>query len=285
MPQQPNIPQVPQSNFGAAVDAAAAYQEHLVEARLVEVAVPYRLVPDVVLANVKIAERFLAARRDEIAEHLPKVHLPDLEGLGRLALGFKFAAMQADGIEPSENEINHVMAEARDLRGKLLPAVKSLAAAGLVPQATYDRIARGRGARDTAEDCVSLAQVFRERGAALEGKHPITPEQVDRAALVGSWLLQNMKVAGARAEKAPPPEAVEIRNRMAALLSARYAKLQAAAHYFEPDTWEEVVPPLMSRPAPRRAKAERAPEPAAPPAQTQTPPAQEPPASKSTLMN
>ncbi len=268
MPQQPIDPQASQNHLTDAVDAAAAYQEHLAEARLVEAAVPYRLVPDVVLANVKIAERFLAARRDDIAEHFPKVHLPDLEGIGRLALGLKFAAMQADGIEPSESEINELMAESRELRGKLLPALKSLTAAGLVSPATYDRIARGRGARDTAEDCVSLAQVFREGGAALDGKHPITPEQVDRAALVGSWLLQHMKQAGTRAEKAPPPEAVEIRNRMAALLSARYAKLQALAHYFVPDAWEEVVPPLMSRPAPRRAKAEKAPEPAAPPAQS-----------------
>lgn len=266
MPQQNNESQASITDLSSAADAAAAYQEHLAEARTVAKPAPYRLGPDLVLANIKSAERYVAARRDEIQEHFPKIDIAHFDGLGRLALGLKFAAMAAEGIGPSESEVSAVLAEARGLRGKLLPALASLAASGLVPQETYERIARGRGTRDVAEDCVAAAQVFRDGGAALDGKHPVTAEQIERAALVGSWLLQQLRPAEARAEKAPKPEAVEIRNQMATLLSERYAKLQAVAHYFEGDAWLEAVPPLMTRPAPRReaAKAPEAPEPPPP---------------------
>ncbi|HSN97013.1 MAG TPA: hypothetical protein VLS89_01910 [Candidatus Nanopelagicales bacterium] len=266
MPQNVSDSQAFTSDLSHAVDAAAAYQENLAEARGVVKPAPYRLVPDLVLANIKNAERYVAARRDDIQEHFPRVNIAHFDGIGRLALGVKFAAMVAEGSGPSESEVSVVLGEARELRGKLLPAVGALAASGLVPQATYERIARGRGTRDVAEDCVGLAQVFREGGAALDGKHPVTPDQIERAALVGSWLLQQLRPAEARAEKAPKPEAVEIRNQMATLLSERYAKLQAVAHYFEGDGWLEAVPPLMTRPAPRR-EAAKAPE----------APAQEPP--------
>lgn len=253
-----------------AVDAAAAYQENLAAARDVKTTAPYRLVPDLVLSNIKSAERYVAARRDEIIDHFPRVDIAYLDGIGRLAMGLKYASMVADGVEPSESEVSLVIAEAREHRAVLLPAVKSLAAAGLVPMSTYERIARGRGVRDAAEDCVALAQVFRDAGNTLDGKHPITADQIDRCALVGSWLLQRLKPGEARRAKPPRPEAVEIRNQMATLLVERYAKLQAIAHYFEGDSWQEAVPPLMTRPAPRRdAEAkppEPQPEPQAPPA-------------------
>lgn len=245
-----------------AVDAVAAYQEHLAAARDVKEPAPYRLVPDLVLSNIKSAERYVAARRDEIIDHFPRVDIAHFDGIGRLAMGLKYASMVADGVEPSESEVSLVIAEAREHRAMLLPAVKSLAAAGLVPQSTYERIARGRGVRDTAEDCIALAQVFRDAGSTLDGKHPITTAQIERSALVGSWLLQRLKPGEARREKVPRPEAVEIRNQMATLLVERYAKLQAIAHYFEGDSWQEAVPPLMTRAALRReTEAKPQPEP------------------------
>lgn len=269
MPQQPIDARASQSNPDQAADAAAAYQEHLAAAQSVEVVVPYRIVPDLALANIKSAERYVAERRGDILEHLPKVDIAHFDGIGRLALGVKYAAMLAEGAGPSESEIHQVISEGWELRAKLLPALKALAAAGLVPQATYDRLARGRGVRDMAEDCVGAAQVFRDGAAALAGKHPISTEQVDRAAFVGSWLLANMKHSAARGERAPRPEAVEIRNRMATLLVNRYEKLQAVAHYFEGEGWPEKVPPLMTRlPAAKREAAPKdasEPAPAAPP--------------------
>ena len=258
MPQQNNGSQASIIDPSATVDAAAACQEHAAAAWQVANALPYRLVPDLVLSNIKKAESYVAARRDEIQEHFPKIPIADLDGLGRLALGLKYAAMVAEGAEPSEGEVSKVIAEAWELRGKLLPAVASMAAAGLVPQATYERIARGRGVRDAAQDCVELAQVFRDGGAALDGKHPVTGEQIERAALVGSWLLKHLKVKGARPEKAAKGDDVELRNRMATLLVERYTRLQAVAHYFEGDAWAEVVPPLMTRQATRREVEEPA---------------------------
>jgi hypothetical protein len=78
---------------------------------------------------------------------------------------------------------------------------------------------------------------------------------IEKAATVGSWLLQHLRPTHARAQKAPPPPpAVELRNRFATLLAQRYAKLQAVAHYFYGDAWEDVTPPLMARQAARPKK-------------------------------
>jgi len=155
--------------------------------------------------------------------------------------------MAVERAPSGESLMSQRLAEARQLRSMLLQVVGGLAAAGLVPAAKYESIARGRGLRDMAEDCVALAQIFHEGEAELAGKHPIAPEVVERAATVGSWLLEQLRPAKARAEKEETPEATEIRNRFATLLANRYVKLQAIAHYFEGDDWEEVVPPLMRR--------------------------------------
>ncbi|MGK3995446.1 hypothetical protein [Sorangium sp. So ce1024] len=240
-------------------DAAAAYEEFLSEAQAIVDVQPYRLDPDVAMANVKTGMRVVAKHRKEIPEHLPRLDLREIESLGRLSLAVKFAAMAAERTTPSDRLVSQRLAEARQIRGTLLPVVAGLAATKLVPQSKYDDIVRGRGARDTAADCVALAQVFRDGGAALEGKHSADPEMIKKAAAVGSWLLQHVRPANARAEKAAPPTpAVEIRNRLATLLARRYSRLQSVAHYFHGDGWEAVAPPLMSRHATRAKKEPKA---------------------------
>jgi hypothetical protein len=140
------------------------------------------------------------------------------------------------------------MAEARDRRRLLLTVAKGLAAAGLVPEGEVDAIVAGRGNRDVAEDCVSLAELFRRHGSKIAGNHPITGAQIDACAANGSWLLANMRPTNAPSEKAgPPPEAVEKRNRLATLLVRRYEDLRKVTHYFHGDDYEALAPPLMSR--------------------------------------
>ena len=235
-------------------DAAAAYVQYLAEARKLPAdrILPYRLDPDLALANVRRGMRFVAMHRAEIPTHLPKVDVAALDGIGRLALAAKYSALEADRTVPSERVISQKIAEARQVRGTLLSVVGGLAATGYVPQARYDDIVRGRGPRDVAEDCVALAQVFREGGKALDGKHSADPGDIAKAAALGSWLLEHLRAAHAPTEKPPPPPpAVDLRNRFATLLARRYAMVQAVAHYFHGDGFEEVAPPLMSRHAPR----------------------------------
>ncbi|EYF07586.1 Hypothetical protein CAP_8709 [Chondromyces apiculatus DSM 436] len=233
------------------MDASAAYEEHLAAAQAVENPMTYRLSADLALANLQLAKKYVVEKRAQILAHFPLLDITQFDSLGRLALGLKFAALQAEE-GPSDREIDQVLVEARELRRKLLSTVAALATAGLVPKEVHAKIAQGRGPRDAAEDCVALAQVFRQAGSTLDGKHAVTEDEVDRTSLVGSWLLEHLRPAGAKRLKGPKPEAVRTRDQMATLLTTRYAKLQAVAHYFEGDGWEEKVPLLMTRMAPPR---------------------------------
>ncbi|AKT40190.1 hypothetical protein [Chondromyces crocatus] len=251
MPQNALLQQAALVNLANAVDAATAYEEHLADAQAIETPQPYRWSIDLVLANIQVAKKFVIRRRARILEQFPLINIAHFDTLGRLALGVKFAALQAEGYGPSESDIKQVLGAARVLRRSLLSAVAAMTHAGLLPREIHAKIARGRGARDAAEDCVALAQVFRQAGTTLDGKHPVTAVEVEQAALAGSWLLEHLRPAAAKPMKPPRPEAVRIRDQMATLLANRYAKLQAMAHFLEGDGWEELVPPLMSRVAPR----------------------------------
>jgi hypothetical protein len=230
-------------------DAAAAYQQLLPEAKALppESILPYRLDPDLAVINVRRAIRVVVAYRNDIPKHMPKIDIAALESIGKLALAAKYSALEADRTVPSERVISQKLAEARQHRATLMPIVAGLAATGYVSQNRYDDIARGRGPRDVAEDCVALAQVFREGGKTLDGKHSADPGTIAKAAALGSWLLENLRPAHALMERPLLQPAVDLRNRFATLLTRRYSILQAVAHYFHGDSYEDVAPPLMSR--------------------------------------
>jgi hypothetical protein len=143
---------------------------------------------------------------------------------------------------------------------KTYSIVAGLAATGHVSQATYDDILKDRGPRDIAGDCVKLAKVFRDGGDGLKGKHSADEAMIERAAVVGTWLLQHLRTERAPNEKAPaPPPAVDRRNRIATLLVSRYGLLRKVAYYFHGEDYDDFVPPLMSSKA-ARAKKEPATE-------------------------
>jgi len=103
-----------------------------------------------------------------------------------------------------------------------------------------------------AADCVALASLFRKHAEAIKGKHGVTPEQIDQAAELGTWLLAALKPAGARSDTAETPEkppAIDRRDRFAALLVKRYDQAEVVAHYFYGPDYAEKVPPLQSRKA------------------------------------
>lgn len=230
-------------------DAEKSFQKFvpLAQAFPVEKIPPYRLDPDLAIRNVEVGMKVLAEHAAQIPAHLPKVDLDALLGLKELALALKFAALQVEN-EPSETERAEKISEGWDLRGLLMPVAKGLVAAKLIPAQEVEAIVEGRGTRDMAEDCVALSQLFRRHEQDIAGKHAVTPAQIERAAIVGTWLLGNLRVKGAPSDKSEAPSAaVDIRNRVAALLAQRYQQLQAVAHYFYGSTWEEKAPPLQSR--------------------------------------
>lgn len=239
--------------------ARAAYDTHVPAARALpaEQVLEYRLDADLAINNVNRAMAVVVEFRDQIPVHLPKIAVADLESLPSLALAVKMSALRAEGALPVSAAAKDVIAEGWRLRGMLMPVVAGLAATGVIPQQVYDTIARGRGSRDMAEDCVALSHVFRDYQAAVAGKHSVPAQDMARAEEVGSWLLQNLRAKGAPRSAGIAAE-VDMRDRMATLLVQRYRTLQIVAHYFYADAYLEHVSPLMSRSMPKQRDAAEA---------------------------
>jgi len=230
------------------VDAAKAYQAFLPVAQslAMEAVLPYRLEPDLAITNVQTGMQVLDTYKVDIPKHLPKVKLDELEGLLDLAVAVKFASILAE--QTSESVVLAKLADAQKLRGILLPVAKGLAASGLFPKKEVEGIARGKGARDTAEDCVALSHLFETHASTIDGKHSVTSTEVSEAAQVGTWLLTTLRHTSApRGKVKPISKDTDIRNRLATLLVERHEKLRVVAHYFYGSRYDEVAPPLMSR--------------------------------------
>lgn len=232
------------------IDIEARYNTHLPTAQALpaDSILPTRLDPDLAIVNIDTAMLVVTERLNEIAQHFPKVNVNALKALPEIAFATKYAALRAEQEVPAESQVMAKLAEARDLRAKLMASAKTLAEMGLVPHAEVAAIQAGKGVRDRAEDCVALAALFRNHAATIAGKHAVTTETIDESAAVGSWLLAHLRPANAPHPPAMGPSAaVEIRNRFVTLLVHGHDKLQAIAHYFYPLDWEERVPALGSR--------------------------------------
>lgn len=237
------------------MDIEGHYNKHLPAAQALAPAsiVTTRVDPDLAIVNIETAMHVVTEHAQDIPVHLPKLDLPTLLASLEIALGYKYASLRVEQDVPAESQIAEKLSEARDLRAKLLSSAKSLAENGLIPEGEVAVIVAGKGVRDRAEDCVALAALFRNHAATIAGKHPVTSAMVDQAANVGSWLLANLRPADA--PKAPsngPSATMDIRNRFATLLVHVHHQIQAIAHYFHPTDWEERVPALGSRRAPRK---------------------------------
>lgn len=245
------------------VDMEALYNKHLAAAQALAPTsiVTTRVDPELAIVNIETAMHVVDEHLGDIPAHLPKINLILVMCALEVALATKFASLRVEQEVPGESVMAQKLGEARDLRAKILSSAKSLAENGLIPEAEVAMIVAGKGVRDRAEDCVALAALFRNHAAAIAGKHPITTVMVDQAANVGSWLLANLRPADApKAPATGPSAAVDIRNRFVTLLVQTHHALQVVAHYFHPTDWEERVPALGSRRAPRK-KPEAAPAP------------------------
>jgi hypothetical protein len=98
------------------------------------------------------------------------------------------------------------------------------------------------------QDCIDLAQLFRDHAADVKGKTAITTSQIDETATIGDQLLASLKPVRA---KARVPEAVRsavsTRDRMWTLLVTRHRQqLRRAGYWLWLDDVDDHVPPLLS---------------------------------------
>lgn len=139
----------------------------------------------------------------------------------------------------------------------MLSNAVSLMKSGDLPAPDVQRIAKGKGGADVAQDCVDLAQLYTANAAAVKGKTPITQAQIDEAQSVGDQLLQLLKPKNARSPSTRQQStAVLARDQLGALLVAQHqAQVRRAGTWIRVDDVDAHVPPLQSHAGHAKPKA------------------------------
>ncbi|MFT3772427.1 MAG: hypothetical protein QM820_44095 [Minicystis sp.] len=241
----------------------AALARFLADARVFEAeqVVPFRANPRAVQHEVGLGVAAVLAWADHVREHLPHVDLDELRSLPDLALCLAHAAQEAGGAGPEAAEARELLIEAHELRRTLKTAAAALVAAGVLAPKDIARIGPDYGAVDAGADCLALAALFEKRAAEVEGKSPVTAEQIARAAEIGATLRAVWKPKGA-AKKAGADglSPVEARDRLWTLLAMRHERLWAVGAYVYGHEVDAHVPPLSAPIAGAKKKPPKAEE-------------------------
>jgi hypothetical protein len=203
--------------------------------------------------NVKTGVDALLAIETRIAAELPTLSLKGLRGLGDLALAVAYAVAQVD--RGADGSTAVLLAKARELREIMLVSAEALAKSGVIPARAVEKIREGRGAIDSAQDCVDLAALFSKYSKDVKGKTAVTSAQRKDAAELGTELLKRLRRKGTkRKDSAIVAAAVEARDRVWTLLVQRHQEVRRAGMWIWGDDVDAHVPPLQSRAMPPRKK-------------------------------
>jgi len=199
-------------------------------------------------ANARIAhEAFVPfhARARDLAE----VDIRLIEELGSIAAALLFAQRRVDLVAPKA-ALAPRLSRARTLRFILLHQAWAAAGAGLLPEKTVERIAKGSGAIDAAEDLVALAALFDQHKAVLCNRSVVDEAMLQEAARLGSELQTELKPAALPVrkptEKDERAEAIELRNRFFTLLVLAHKETKRVADFLGIG---DRIPSLQSRKA------------------------------------
>lgn len=207
------------------------------------------------------AEPKIQRYADAIKEELPRFDITMVENLELTALAAWYAHASAPPAESDPLQVRGLVEEATQVRRDLLTQANALAARGLVDAKRAEAIEDGRGNVDLAQDLVAIRQLFLDRWGDVEKKTPVTRQELDRAADLGTRL---MRALGARerpvvAEGELDP--AELRIRAFVLLAKHYDQIRRALTYirWDEDDVNEIAPSIFagSRTTSRRSNDKR----------------------------
>jgi hypothetical protein len=177
-----------------------------------------------------------------------------IESVADAAAGLLFAKRRVALIVPSR-PLSAQLLRGRKLRVALLRQAQAAAALDLIAEAPVERIQRGQGNIDAAEDLVALVELYAQNDAALAGRTLITPALLAEAAELGASLQAELrpKHAPSQAKDADGElaKATDDKHHITRLLIDAYAELERVARYLR----IQRVPTLQSRKALRKKKA------------------------------
>lgn len=205
----------------------------------------------------------LKALEPEIEKHLPTFDIARYRNLEDIAFALSFAntnyltALQPPAVLPE------LVDEATKLRGLLLVDTEMLVAHGIVDGQQIAELQGAKGPKNVAQDLQSLSRVLKESWDKVQGKSPLTADDLTRANQLAAHLL---RLVGLRAQGTGSVEAAtDARMRAFTVFLRAYADVQRAVAYLRADEGdaESIAPSLYTGRS--RKKAPEAAEPPAPP--------------------
>ena len=220
-------------------------------------------------ADVSLAYHNTMAGRDALLAARPDLEATglhvDWERLGALDSLARAVVYAADRVEANPRETHEVITllqEARPLRRLLLASGRAHALTGRCPTNEVERIAKGRGAVDTAIDLVDLALLHTEHDLLGNGS-AVSAAQVQRAKVLGSTLRGKIRPRGLERPSRRTNgqrDAMALRDRLWTVLVESYALVERAGGTLWGRQMSLHIPALQGRYVPRkREKKDTAP--------------------------
>lgn len=244
------------ADTGHAVGSEAAYQRYSSEAQALDKSevLPYRLDPVLAYHNVMVGVTEVGAREAELRRALPLLDLRKVLDLPALCQAVLFSDTQVDGRQTSTGETRTLIAEASELRGRLLTTADALVLAKVLPAASVKKIRAGRGLIDMAQDCIELAALYRKHPEVMKQQKMVLAKDLERASELGTILVGRLKPSSVKTPSGGKNAMAEARDRLATLLVRGHRDLRRAGYWLWPDDLEAHVPPLQARKQKRAAK-------------------------------
>jgi hypothetical protein len=217
----------------------------------------------------------LAPHRDLIKTFSSVISLDEIDSLAEMGVALQYSITKFERLAPVSKETKADIATGTEIRSTLLAKADILVKVGIIPAAAVAAIRQGRGAIDTARDCLALAVLFRQYLDKLDGHVKVTADDITAADDIGRKLLAEI-----RPDDAPPPAlAVEIataareRDRLWTLYYRTWERnvWRAGALVFGRDEVDDHIPSLRSRAARHSAPPAPAPTPTPAPAPSPAP--------------
>ncbi len=198
----------------------------------------------------------LRANSARIASELPSVPADLADALEAVALAAFHADLLLDGTE--ESLLADIAPAATKLRKGLVAVMAGLIERERVPANLLDDITPGTGYTDLAEDLGKLADRFRSRWGALQGRVDVQPAELDTADLHARTILT--RLANRRAPVASPESdaIADQRARVATLLRQTHDQARKVGTWLfwnDPEGIDARVPALGAGNARRKATA------------------------------
>jgi hypothetical protein len=187
--------------------------------------------PLLLRVNIKAALTAVDPHLPAAVSALREPKLKEVFELPSLVMALDFAAARVPVAKLSAGEIDKMLADGAPWRELMLTflEVASHPLLRLLPAERVAAVRAGSGKLDKARDFVSLPGLFAEFTSTLAGKHPFPADAIERLAVLGSTLVQQVRPGNALAEAVKRTAESILRDQLASLVVDRYDQLQVLA--------------------------------------------------------